>query len=190
MISCHGPEPSGRLRTCPWVASYRLSPTPLARPARANERKTSSTEGMYLRLNLGGKRVRKGGPGGEGEVGDSKDEDEEDVTEEVDGEEDEEEVVVDPVGVLKGVSQSDVVVAKFIRGIDNDIFIRGEGPGLSWDEGIPMTFLEIGKSSWSPSDKSVPMVIQLFKNDEEPDANGKIELEPSEKVEISPDFPD
>jgi hypothetical protein len=74
--------------------------------------------------------------------------------------------------------------------MDDDIFIRGKGPGLSWDEGIPMTFLELGKSSWSPSDKSVPLVVQLFKNDEDPDANGKIELEPGEKVEVTPNFPD
>nr|ABZ08466.1 hypothetical protein ALOHA_HF4000APKG3D20ctg1g14 [uncultured marine microorganism HF4000_APKG3D20] len=125
----------------------------------------------------------------EGEAGDSEEEDEEgeNDTEEVDGEE---EISADPVGVLKGVSQSDVVVAKFIRGIDNDIFIRGEGPGLSWEEGVSMTFVKVGESSWSPSDKSVPIVVQLFKNDEEPDANGKIELEPGEKVEISPDFAD
>ena len=116
-------------------------------------------------------------------------EDEQKDEEEQEGEEPEE-LDADPVGVSKGVSQADVVVAKFIRGIDNDIFIRGEGPGLSWDEGVPMDFLELGKSSWSPSDKSVAMVIQLFKNDEEPDANGKVELEPGEKVEISPDFPD
>ena len=109
-------------------------------------------------------------------------------------EEDLDEEVVDEVktaessSVLKGVSQSATVVAKIIIGIGNKVHVRGEGPGLSWDEGIPMSFLEIGKWSWSPANKSVPIVVQLYKNDEEPDANGKIELEPGENVEISPDF--
>jgi hypothetical protein len=110
--------------------------------------------------------------------------DEEDLDEEV-----EDEVkTAESSSVLKGVSQPATVVAKIIIGIGNKVHVRGEGPGLSWDEGVPMSFLEIGKWSWSPANKSVPLVVQLYKNDEEPDANGKIKLEPGENVEISPDF--
>lgn len=94
----------------------------------------------------------------------------------------------DPPGVLKGVSQSDVVVAKILPGIGNKVHVRGEGPGLSWDQGVSMSFIEIGKWGWSPSDKSASLVVQLYRNDEEPDRNGKVELEPGEKVEITPIF--
>ena len=94
----------------------------------------------------------------------------------------------DPPGVLKGVSQSDVVVAKILPGIGNKVHVRGEGPGLSWDQGVSMSFQEIGKWGWSPSDKSASLVVQLYRNDEEPDRNGKVELEPGEKVEITPIF--
>ena len=99
-----------------------------------------------------------------------------------------EEQTADSSGVVKGVSQPATVVAKIIIGIGNKVHVRGEGPGLSWDEGVPMSFLEIGKWSWTPSDKSIPLVIQLYKNDEEPDTNGRIELDPGENVEISPRF--
>ena len=106
----------------------------------------------------------------------------------LDGEVEDEVKTAESSSVLKGVSQSATVVAKIIIGIGNKVHVRGEGPGLSWDEGIPMSFLEIGKWSWSPANKSAPIIVQLYKNDEEPDANGKIELEPGENVEISPDF--
>ena len=98
------------------------------------------------------------------------------------------ESAAEPVGVLKGVSQSDIVVAKILPGIGNKIHVRGEGPDLSWDEGVPMSFLEIGKWGWSPPDKSTPIIVQLYRNDDEPDGNGKVELEPGEKVEITPIF--
>ena len=42
------------------------------------------------------------------------------------------------------------VVANVMIGIGNKPFLRGEGPGLSWDEGVPMNFIEIGKWAWSP----------------------------------------
>ena len=41
-------------------------------------------------------------------------------------------------------------------GIGNKPYLRGEGPGLSWDEGVPMNFIEIGKWSWSPPQKMHP----------------------------------
>ena len=45
------------------------------------------------------------------------------------------------------------VIAKVMIGIGNKPYVRGEGPGLSWEEGVPMNFLEIGKWAWSPSRK-------------------------------------
>ena len=80
------------------------------------------------------------------------------------------------------------VVAKVKIGIGNKPFLRGEGPGLSWEEGVPMNFVEIGKWAWSPSDKVAPLVIQVYRNDEDPDPTGKHEVEPGQKLEITPDF--
>ena len=80
------------------------------------------------------------------------------------------------------------VVAKVKIGIGNKPFLRGEGPGLSWEEGVPMNFVEIGKWAWSPSDKDTPLVVQVYRNDEDPDPTGKHEVEPGQKLELSPDF--
>ena len=82
------------------------------------------------------------------------------------------------------------VVAKVKIGIGNKPFLRGEGPGLSWEEGVPMNFVEIGKWAWSPSDKDAPLVVQVYRNDEDPDPTGKHEVEPGQKLELSPEFPE
>jgi hypothetical protein len=81
-------------------------------------------------------------------------------------------------------------VAKVKIGIGNKPFLRGEGPGLSWEEGVPMNFVEIGKWAWSPSDKDASLVVQVYRNDEDPDPTGKHEIEPGQKLELSPDFPE
>jgi hypothetical protein len=80
------------------------------------------------------------------------------------------------------------VVANVMIGIGNKPYLRGEGPGLSWDEGVPMNFIEIGKWAWSPSRKNASLTVQLYRNDNDPDQSGKIEVKAGEKIEITPDF--
>ena len=80
------------------------------------------------------------------------------------------------------------VVANVMIGIGNKPYLRGEGPGLSCDEGVPMNFIEIGKWAWSPSRKNASLTVQLYRNDNDPDQSGKIEVKAGEKIEITPDF--
>ena len=96
----------------------------------------------------------------------------------------------EPVAETSDNGGATAVVAKVKIGIGNKPFLRGEGPGLSWEEGVPMNFVEIGKWSWSPSDKDTPLVVQVYRNDEDPDPTGKHEVEPGQKLELSPDFPE
>jgi len=80
------------------------------------------------------------------------------------------------------------VVANVMIGIGNKPYLRGEGPGLNWDEGVPMNFIEIGKWAWSPSRKNASLTVQLYRNDNDPDQSGKIEVKAGEKIEITPKF--
>jgi len=80
------------------------------------------------------------------------------------------------------------VVANVMIGIGNKPFLRGEGPGLNWDEGVSMNFVEIGKWAWSPPRKNAPLIVQVYRNDQDPDKGGKIEVKPGQKLEITPDF--
>ncbi len=96
----------------------------------------------------------------------------------------------EPVAEKSDNGGATAVVAKVKIGIGNKPFLRGEGPGLSWEEGVPMNFVEIGKWAWSPSDKDAPLVVQVYRNDEDPDPTGKHEVEPGQKLELSPEFPE
>jgi hypothetical protein len=80
------------------------------------------------------------------------------------------------------------IVANVMIGIGNKPFVRGEGPGLSWDEGVAMNFIEIGKWAWSPTRKNASLTIQIYRNDEDPDKGGKYEIKPGEKFEVTPEF--
>jgi hypothetical protein len=80
------------------------------------------------------------------------------------------------------------VIANVMIGIGNKPYLRGEGAGLSWDEGVPMNFIEIGKWAWTPTRKNAALTVQLYRNDEEPDKGGKIEVKSGEEIEITPDF--
>jgi chemotaxis protein histidine kinase CheA len=70
-------------------------------------------------------------------------------------------------------------------GIGNKLFIRGEGPGLSWDKGVPMQFVSIGKWGWATHDASAPVRCKLYKNDETVAVSGEVVLEPGKHVEVT-----
>lgn len=74
-------------------------------------------------------------------------------------------------------------------GIGNTLFVRGDGPGLSWTEGVPMKFLEIGKWEWSIDNTDEAAVIQIFKNDEISAFGEEINVGLGERVEVYPKFP-
>ncbi len=70
-------------------------------------------------------------------------------------------------------------------GIGNKLFIRGDGPGLSWDKGVPMQFVSIGKWGWASHDVATPVACKLYKNDETAALSGEIFLEPGKHVEVT-----
>lgn len=97
---------------------------------------------------------------------------------------------LDEVETAKLVAQSErtVVIAKGLFGIGNKPFIRGEGSGLSWEKGLPMDFLGMGKWQWIPSESNEPVRFQIYKNDEMPALDGVQVLQPAEVKEIDLKF--
>jgi hypothetical protein len=89
---------------------------------------------------------------------------------------------------VEGLFSTSTVVATAFIGASNKLFLRGEGPGLSWEEGVPMQFVEIGKWSWSVPDHLEPVRVQVFKNDEEGDKAGVHTLLPGQRLELRPEF--
>ena len=81
------------------------------------------------------------------------------------------------------------LIATAYIGIGNRLFIRGDGPGLSWEKGVPLQFISIGKWRWETSDASAPIKFKLYKNDEiECSALGVLTLEPGNQQEVTTKF--
>lgn len=74
-------------------------------------------------------------------------------------------------------------------GIGNRLFIRGEGPGLSWEKGVPLQFVSIGKWRWETGEASGLIQAKLYKNDEAECVKlGTLALEPGHQTEVSAAF--
>lgn len=95
-------------------------------------------------------------------------------------------------GVIERVLSSDgatrLLVTAYI-GIGNRLFIRGDGPGLNWDKGVPLQFVSIGKWRWETNDATGPVQFKLLKNDElECTALGTQLLDPGHQQEVMATF--
>lgn len=97
-----------------------------------------------------------------------------------------------PPGVTDRVVASDgatrLLVTAYI-GIGNRLFIRGNGPGMSWEKGQPLQFVSIGKWRWETNDANGPVEFKLYKNDDlECAALGAQTLEPGHQQEVNAAF--
>ncbi|MEO0054389.1 MAG: hypothetical protein RLZZ50_336 [Verrucomicrobiota bacterium] len=81
------------------------------------------------------------------------------------------------------------LIATAYIGIGNKLFIRGDGPGLRRDKGVPLQFVSIGKWRWESAELLFPVKIRLYKNDQiECTALGEITLEPGHHHEVNAAF--
>jgi len=91
-------------------------------------------------------------------------------------------------GVLTSDGATRLLVTAYI-GIGNRLFIRGHGPGLSWDKGVPLQFVSIGKWRWETNDAGGPVRFKLYKNDAvECAALGEQSVEPGHQQEVTAAF--
>ena len=98
------------------------------------------------------------------EIEDSEDEE---VIEEI-----EEEVEVAPAAVAAApepaAGTGTALIVNLMIGIGNKPFVRGTGPGLSQDKGVPKSFLGIGRWQWVSPDPEAPATVEVWKNDQSP----------------------
>jgi hypothetical protein len=82
------------------------------------------------------------------------------------------------------------LTARVLIGIGNKPFVRGTGPGLSNEKGVPMEFVEIGQWRWvAPTAVKEPITVRILKNDEVPAEGNPVVLHPGQSLEVSPVFP-
>ncbi len=80
-------------------------------------------------------------------------------------------------------SEGTALVINLMIGIGNKPFVRGSGPGLSADHGIPMNFLGIGRWQWVSPQPDAPATVEVWKNDQSP-LGEPIHLSGGETVEL------
>ena len=80
-----------------------------------------------------------------------------------------------------------LIVGAFI-GISNKLYIRGEGPGLDWDKGVPMELVGIGKWEWKTNDAHSTIRCKVLINDEQWTDSENFEIEPNTTVETTASF--
>lgn len=94
-----------------------------------------------------------------------------------------------PVAPTPSVDGATRLLVTAYIGIGNKLFVRGSGPGLSWDKGVPLQFVSIGKWRWDTTVPNVPVALKLYKNDQiECTAVGTLELEPGHHHEVTATF--
>jgi hypothetical protein len=75
------------------------------------------------------------------------------------------------------------LIVNLMIGIGNKPFVRGTGPGLSRDKGVPMSFLGIGRWQWISPDPEAPATVEVWKNDQSP-MGEPLHLSGGEPVEV------
>ena len=110
--------------------------------------------------------------------------DDEEVIDETEEEEAEEAAPApaDATGSAGGATGTALIVNLMI-GIGNKPFVRGTGPGLSRDKGVPMSFLGIGRWQWVSPDPEAPATVEVWKNDQSPMGEA-LHLPGGEPVEV------
>jgi hypothetical protein len=114
----------------------------------------------------------------------------EEETEEADDEEvieeiEEEEAAPAPADATESATGATgtALIVNLMIGIGNKPFVRGTGPGLSRDKGVPMSFLGIGRWQWVSPDPEAPATVEVWKNDQSPMGEA-LHLPGGEPVEI------
>ena len=90
-------------------------------------------------------------------------------------------------GHTTGSSKSVTIEAKIDVGFGNALYLGGEGEGLNWNQGVPLTCVDSSTWKWTApvSDK---VKFKLLLNDSVWAKGEDLVAAPGQKVEVSPAF--
>lgn len=81
------------------------------------------------------------------------------------------------------------LLVEALIGVTNQLYLRGDAPGLTWDKGIPMELVGIGRWQWHSEEVTAPVNIHVYRNDKIPADGGPITLKPGKSHTLRPVFP-
>lgn len=81
-----------------------------------------------------------------------------------------------------------IIFARIDIGFGNHLYLRGEGPGLSWDRGVAMDC--VGNGLWTATIKNaaIPVVFKLLVNDISWTIGADYVAAPGQSLTIDPQF--
>jgi hypothetical protein len=89
---------------------------------------------------------------------------------------------------LLPTEQTTIIQAKTDVGFGNSLFIRGQGDGLSWDKGLPLSCIDGSAWVWSTRRAKAKVVFKLLLNDQAWAKGEDMVVEAGKKIEIVPVF--
>lgn len=80
------------------------------------------------------------------------------------------------------------ISAKIDIGFGNHLYIRGEGPGLSWDHGLAMDCVGAGLWTSTVKNATVPVTFKVLVNDLSWSTGNDYVVEPGQSITVVPTF--
>lgn len=96
-----------------------------------------------------------------------------------------------PALPLKAVKTTPVVTtisARIDVGFGNLLYLRGEGPGLSWDRGVPMNCVENDRWQATLGESARPFTFKFLINDLTWSSGVDFTVESGGSVTLTPEF--
>lgn len=92
-----------------------------------------------------------------------------------------------PVKAIAKASRSATIEAKIDVGFGNTLYLRGEGKGLNWNQGIPLTNVDGSTWQWS-GEADEKLKVKLLLNDAVWAKGEDLVVAPGQKLQIAPAF--
>lgn len=90
-------------------------------------------------------------------------------------------------GISRNGAKPVTIEARIDVGFGNALYLRGEGKGLSWTQGVPLTCVDGKTWKWT-GETSEQLKFKLLLNDQVWSQGENLVAAPGQKVEISPAF--
>jgi len=90
--------------------------------------------------------------------------------------------------VVASEPSATVISAQIDIGLGNHLFLRGAGPGLSWDRGLAMECVDTGLWATTLKDTTFPILFKVLINDVYWSVGGDFVAAPGTHVTVAPTF--
>ena len=88
----------------------------------------------------------------------------------------------------KTAGKETAIIARANVGFGNRLYLRGNGPGLSWDRGVLLSCTDSDCWTWRSTDAKTPFEFKILLNDEQWSHGENWTIAPGETKDVTPRF--